>query len=142
MRILSGIQPSGELHIGNWLGAVRNWVELQKTYRCFICIVDYHAITQDYDAKALAARPRDMATDIIACGVDPETTVVFVQMNRNYVLKKIDRDKAGEASARPLLTSLFVHVAIPVLTLLALKFPELGRAWQTAIGAVSIFGGE
>ncbi len=77
--VFSGIQPSGELHLGNYLGALRNWVELQKTYRCFFCIVDYHAITQDYDAKELGARTRDMATDILSIGVDPEQAVLFVQ---------------------------------------------------------------
>src|SRR5205085_922367 len=52
-RIFSGIQPSGELHIGNYLGAVQNWVKLQEQNDCFFCIVDYHAITQEYDPAAL-----------------------------------------------------------------------------------------
>ena len=55
-RIFSGIQPSGELHIGNYLGAVQNWVKLQEAHECFFCIVDYHAITQDYDAGSLETR--------------------------------------------------------------------------------------
>jgi tryptophanyl-tRNA synthetase len=77
--VFSGIQPSGELHLGNYLGAIRNWVTLQETYFCYFCIVDYHAITQDYDPRALAQRTVEMATDLLACGVDPERAVLFVQ---------------------------------------------------------------
>ena len=77
--IFSGIQPSGEMHLGNYLGAVRNWVALQEQYTCFFCVVDYHAITQDYDRDILAQRTLEMATDLIACGIDPERAVVFVQ---------------------------------------------------------------
>ncbi len=75
----SGIQPSGELHLGNYLGAVRNWVEMQSTYFCYICVVDYHAITQTYDAKKLTQLTREMAIDLVACGIDPERSVLFVQ---------------------------------------------------------------
>ncbi|HTE50570.1 MAG TPA: tryptophan--tRNA ligase [Kofleriaceae bacterium] len=75
----SGIQPSGELHLGNYLGAVRNWVEMQETYFCYICVVDYHAITQTYDPKKLTQLTREMAVDLIACGIDPERSVLFVQ---------------------------------------------------------------
>src|SRR5581483_7654717 len=78
-RIFSGIQPSGELHLGNYLGAVRNWVALQDQYRCFYCVVDYHAITQAYEPAAMQARTRQMAIDILACGVDPERATLFVQ---------------------------------------------------------------
>ncbi len=77
--VFSGIQPSGELHLGNYLGAIRNWVELQKEFFCFFCIVDYHAITQDYTPKEMRGRVLDMATDILSCGVDPEKSVLFVQ---------------------------------------------------------------
>ena len=77
--LFSGIQPSGELHLGNYLGAVRNWVELQETHRCFICIVDYHAITQNYEVKELERRTFEMAVDLLACGIDPERSVLFVQ---------------------------------------------------------------
>ncbi|MSR05959.1 MAG: tryptophan--tRNA ligase [Gemmatimonadetes bacterium] len=78
-RVFSGIQPSGELHIGNYLGAVQNWVKLQMEHDCFICIVDYHAITQDYDAAALEARTLEMAVGLVAAGIDPERSVLFVQ---------------------------------------------------------------
>jgi tryptophanyl-tRNA synthetase len=77
--VFSGIQPSGELHLGNYLGAVRNWVELQGQYRCFYCVVDYHAITQPYDPAQMAARARAMAIDILACGVDPDRATLFLQ---------------------------------------------------------------
>jgi len=77
--VFSGIQPSGELHLGNYLGAVRSWVELQDRFRCFYCIVDYHAITQPYEPGQLGARIRDMAVDILACGVDPDKATLFVQ---------------------------------------------------------------
>ena len=78
-RVFSGIQPSGELHIGNYLGAVRRWVALQQTHECFFCIVDYHAITQEYDAAALEQRTLDMAIGLLAAGIDPERAVLFVQ---------------------------------------------------------------
>ena len=70
-RIFSGIQPSGELHIGNWLGAVQNWVNLQQSYDCIFCVVDLHAITGKYEHATLAQRTRDMAIGLLACGIDP-----------------------------------------------------------------------
>ncbi len=78
-RIFSGIQPSGELHIGNYLGAVKNWVALQRRFESFYCIVDYHAITVEYESALLRERTRDMAISILASGVDPERAVLFVQ---------------------------------------------------------------
>jgi tryptophanyl-tRNA synthetase len=78
-RVFSGIQPSGELHIGNYLGAVRRWVALQEQHECFFCVVDYHAITQEYDAAALEQRTLDMAIGLLAAGIDPEKAVLFVQ---------------------------------------------------------------
>jgi tryptophanyl-tRNA synthetase len=78
-RIFSGIQPSGELHIGNYLGAVQNWVRLQESYDCLYCIVDLHAITGAYDADSLAPRTREMALGLLASGIDPERTTLFVQ---------------------------------------------------------------
>ncbi len=78
-RIFSGIQPSGELHIGNYLGAVKNWVELQHLYDSIFCIVDYHAITVPYDPDDLRRRTIDMAMSLLAAGLDPEKCTVFVQ---------------------------------------------------------------
>jgi tryptophanyl-tRNA synthetase len=77
--VFSGIQPSGELHLGNYLGAIRKWVELQETYRCFFSVVDYHAITQSYERKEMRPRVVEMAVDLLAAGVDPEKCVLFVQ---------------------------------------------------------------
>jgi len=78
-RIFSGIQPSGELHIGNYLGAIRNWVALQAQYECIYCIVDLHAITQPYDTATLAPRTVEMAVGLLAAGIDPSHTMLFVQ---------------------------------------------------------------
>jgi tryptophanyl-tRNA synthetase len=78
-RIFSGIQPTGDLHIGNWLGAVRNWVTLQDRYDCVYCVVDLHAVTLPYEVAALAARTRDMAIGLLAAGIDPARSILFVQ---------------------------------------------------------------
>ena len=78
-RVFSGIQPSGEIHIGNWLGALRNWVALQEQHECLYCIVDQHAITGRYDAATLADRTREMAVGLLAAGVDPGRSTLFVQ---------------------------------------------------------------
>ena len=78
-RIFSGIQPSGELHIGNYLGAVRNWVKLQHEYESIICIVDYHAITLPYEPEMLRQRRREMAFSLLAAGIDPSVATLFVQ---------------------------------------------------------------
>jgi len=78
-RIFSGIQPSGELHIGNYLGAIRNWVALQAQHECIYCIVDLHAITQPYDTATLAPRTVEMAVGLLAAGIDPSRSMLFVQ---------------------------------------------------------------
>ncbi|MDP3274897.1 MAG: tryptophan--tRNA ligase [Deltaproteobacteria bacterium] len=78
-RILSGMQPTGELHLGNYLGALANWVRLQDEYEGFFCIVDQHAITVDYDPRVMPSRVLDMAIAYLAAGIDPTRSVVFVQ---------------------------------------------------------------
>ena len=78
-RIFSGIQPSGEPHIGNYLGAIKNWVKLQREFESFFCIVDYHAITVPYEPADLRQRTRDMAVSLIAAGVEPSACTLFVQ---------------------------------------------------------------
>ena len=78
-RIFSGIQPSGALHIGNYLGAVKNWVELQHAYESLFCIVDYHAITVPYEPAELVTRTREMAVSLLAAGLDPAKCTLFVQ---------------------------------------------------------------
>ena len=78
-RIFSGIQPSGELHIGNYLGAVKNWVGLQFEFESFFCIVDYHAITVPYEPDDLRRRTHEMAISLLASGLDPKACTLFVQ---------------------------------------------------------------
>jgi tryptophanyl-tRNA synthetase len=77
--VFSGIQPSGELHLGNYLGAIRNWVSLQEQYRCVFCVVDYHALTQTYDVKEMSRRVTDMVIDLLALGIDPDRSLLFLQ---------------------------------------------------------------
>lgn len=78
-RIFSGIQPSGEIHIGNYVGAIRNWVKLVDRYDCVYCVVDYHAITIEYEVGMLQQRILETATVLVACGLTPERCKVFVQ---------------------------------------------------------------
>jgi tryptophanyl-tRNA synthetase len=78
-RIFSGIQPSGELHIGNYLGAVRNWVQLQHQFESIFCIVDYHAITGHYEPESLRQRRKAMAISLLSAGLDPNVCSLFVQ---------------------------------------------------------------
>ncbi|WP_041430080.1 tryptophan--tRNA ligase [Synechococcus sp. PCC 7502] len=78
-RVLSGVQPTGNLHIGNYLGAIRNWVESQAEYENFFCVVDLHAITGANYRHELAENTRRTAALYIACGIDPEVSTVFVQ---------------------------------------------------------------
>src|SRR5688500_19352923 len=75
-RIFSGIQPTGDLHIGNWLGAVQNWVALQDQFDCLYCVVDLHAVTIHYDAASLAQRTRDVAIGLLSAGIDPERSIL------------------------------------------------------------------
>jgi len=80
MRIFSGIQPTGTLHIGNYFGAIQRWVELQKGNDCIYCIVDYHALTnEDTVPDELRQARWDLALDLLACGIDPERSILYVQ---------------------------------------------------------------
>jgi len=79
MKLFSGIQPTGLLHVGNYFGAIKNWVDLQKTYPCLFCIVDYHSITVPYQTKQMSKRVLDLAMDLIACGIDPKKSILFIQ---------------------------------------------------------------
>src|SRR5437899_12518550 len=78
-RIFSGIQPTGNLHLGNYLGAIRNWVALQHDYECIFCIVDLHALTLPQDPAELMASTREVTAAYIAAGVDPERCIIFNQ---------------------------------------------------------------
>ena len=89
LRVFSGIQPSGELHLGNYYGAIQNWVSMQDRFDCVYCIVDYHAVTsrtgresdkfQDPNHEPLSAMSVQMAGDLIACGIDPKRSILFCQ---------------------------------------------------------------
>ncbi|MFH0922360.1 MAG: tryptophan--tRNA ligase [Fibrobacterota bacterium] len=78
-RLFSGIQPSGEIHIGNYLGAIKNWVALQETHDAIICVVDYHAITVRQNADEFRKRIFDTALSLMAAGIDPDKAALFVQ---------------------------------------------------------------
>lgn len=78
-RIFSGAQPTGELHLGNYLGALKNWVALQNEYESFFCIVNLHAITLPQNPKVLRRKTLDLARIYLASGIDPEVSTVFIQ---------------------------------------------------------------
>jgi tryptophanyl-tRNA synthetase len=78
-RILSGVQPTGNIHLGNYLGALRNWVNLQHEYESFFCIVNLHAITVPQDPAHLAAKTRELARIYLSVGIDPKVSTIFVQ---------------------------------------------------------------
>jgi len=78
-RIFSGIQPTGAIHIGNYLGAIKNWVSLQSEYDCIFCVVDLHAITVPQDPLTLKTKTREVAGLLIASGIDPKESTLFVQ---------------------------------------------------------------
>ena len=78
-RILSGVQPSGDLHLGNYLGAIKNFVSLQKEFECFFCVVDLHAITVWQDPKILKHKTREVTAAFVASGIDPNKNTLFVQ---------------------------------------------------------------
>jgi tryptophanyl-tRNA synthetase len=77
MRVVSGIQPTGNLHLGNYLGAIKRWVEMQDQYECLFFLADLHAITVYQDPVELGANIREMAAALIACGIDPDRTLLF-----------------------------------------------------------------
>ncbi|NOT42175.1 MAG: tryptophan--tRNA ligase [Alphaproteobacteria bacterium] len=77
--VFSGMQPTGNLHLGNYLGAIRNWLKLQEQYRCLYCMVDMHALTVDYDPKQLGQATREVMAAYLASGVDPKRSIVFAQ---------------------------------------------------------------
>jgi tryptophanyl-tRNA synthetase len=77
--ILSGIQPTGELHIGNYFGAIANWARLQGEYDCFYAVVDLHAMTMPYQPNRLRENTEQMVVDLLACGIDPDKAILFIQ---------------------------------------------------------------
>lgn len=79
MRVLSGIQPTGQLHLGNYLGAIKQWIELQNQHDCFFAVVDLHALTVQQDPKEFSRATLDKVVELIAAGLDPEKCIVFLQ---------------------------------------------------------------
>lgn len=77
--VFSGIQPTGELHVGNYFGAVKNWVRLQDLHRCFFCVVDMHSMTMPYDVAVFQKNTEEMFVSLLACGLDPKRCTVFIQ---------------------------------------------------------------
>ncbi len=78
-KVLSCIQPTSEMHFGNYFGAVKNWVELQEKYQCIYGVVDYHAMSMPYDPKELHSNTMNMSIDLLACGIDPNKSILFIQ---------------------------------------------------------------
>ncbi len=79
MRILSGMRPTGRFHLGNYLGAAKKWVELQDQYECFYFVADYHALTTEPDGRKAEDKVFDLTADLLAVGIDPERSVVYLQ---------------------------------------------------------------
>lgn len=77
--VFSGVQPSGNLHIGNYLGAIKNWLELQHQYQCLFCVVDLHTLTLPQDPQILREKIKEVAAIYLAAGIDPEKSLIFVQ---------------------------------------------------------------
>jgi tryptophanyl-tRNA synthetase len=78
-RIFSGVQPTGDLHLGNYLGAIRNWVRLQDDYECLFCVVDMHAVTVWQEPNILRANTREVTAALLASGIDPKRNIIFNQ---------------------------------------------------------------
>jgi len=81
-RVFSGVQPSGLPHIGNYLGAFRNYIAMQETHEAIYCIVDYHALTSTHDGELIRSNTAEMALDLLALGLDPERSTLFRQSDR------------------------------------------------------------
>jgi len=79
MRVVSGIQPTGNLHLGNYLGAIRNWVKMQDEMECLYFLADLHAISMPHDPAELTANTREMAAALLACGLHTDKAILFNQ---------------------------------------------------------------
>src|SRR3989344_1563248 len=77
--VLSGIQPSGELHLGNYLGSLKNFIELQNKYQCYFFLATYHSLTENYEPKEKKQQIFDLALDYLAIGLDPKKCIIFNQ---------------------------------------------------------------
>ena len=89
-RILSGMRPTGKLHLGHLVGALENWKKLQDEYECFFMVADWHALMSEYkNPKDLKENMIDNVVDWIACGIDPKKATIFIQSPRALVFPKI-----------------------------------------------------
>src|SRR3979411_507378 len=79
IRILSGMRPTGRVSLGNYLGAAKNWVELQNKYECYYFVADYHALTTEPDGHTVESKIYDLTADLIAVGLDPKRSVIYQQ---------------------------------------------------------------
>src|SRR6185436_15028603 len=156
-RIFSGAQPTGQLHIGNYLGALKNWVALQDEYESFYCIVNLHAITLPQDPKTLRQKTLDLARIYLAAGIDPEKSTVFIQSDvpehteLTWVLSSIARmgelermtqfkDKARKSSFETAHQNEDEVLGRLLLRILGevegAKSPDIGKAGYVEIGKV------
>lgn len=78
-KLFSGIRPTGDIHIGNYLGAIKNWQKIQSNYQSYFSVVDYHGIITPFDPQEMKIKVKNMATGILACGIDPEKSTLFIQ---------------------------------------------------------------
>src|SRR5437764_15031319 len=99
IRILSGIRPTGRFHLGNYLGAAKNWVQLQSEHECFFFIADYHALTTEPDGRKAEDKVFDLTADLIAVGIDPKRSVIYLQ------------SKVPEVAELELLLSMVTHLS-------------------------------
>ena len=138
MRVFSGIQPTGNLHLGNYLGAIANWVAMQDAYECIYSIVDLHAITTPQDPAALREGTRDMCAALLASGVDPARAILFnqsrvrVHAELAWVLECVARvgwldrmtqfkAKSGKGGAEGSSVGLYVYPVLQAADILAYK---------------------
>ena len=84
-RVLSGIQPSGDVHLGNYVGALRNWVDFQNTHDAFYCIVDLHALTLPWEPAQLTAKTLQTAQILMASGIDPDISKAYAQLQARRI---------------------------------------------------------
>lgn len=141
-RVFSGIQPSGSLHLGNYLGAIRNWVAMQETHDCVYCVVDLHAITVRQDRAELRRSTVDLANLFLAAGVDPERSIVFVQSHvpahaeLAWILNTITymgelrrmtqfKDKTGGAEGESIAVGLFDYPVLMAADILLYRADEV-----------------
>src|SRR5690606_41752264 len=99
-RVFSGMQPTGSLHLGNYLGAMVQWIEMQKTHECIYCVVDLHAITVWQDPKELRDAIRQVTAAYIASGLDPKTSILFNQSQVRTEERRVGKEYSSQRTPR------------------------------------------